>query len=612
MPHRIFSLLLTLFFLFAADWCKAQQFRTQGSAVQADAYTYTITPDATARAGMVTNYYPQQLSKNFTIAFELNFGTKDASGADGFAFLLSNVCAPTLSLGQGLGVSGIDQSIVVEFDTWDNGSNNNDIPQDHVGIYSNGQLNLAGNIMDGTTVPVCMLSNCANMEDGQWHNIEIRWEYLSATSQRLSVFINGNLRTSSTRNHIAERFNNTQTVFWSVSGSTGGSSNLHQFRVAPNNNNLINGCEGKVFTLNAPEMGSNYQWSGGSSSVNNQATYTALRSTTITCNYTDFCGQNNAVNFIVTVYPNPVAQVADQVACAAKPATVKALPDDADDFNYEWQVPSGVPNPGNKASFTTTVAGNYAAVIESKLSGCRSEPATGSLRFTPATRANFTAVGPYCLGDNIPSLPTLSLNGIPGTWSPALNNQRTTSYGFNPDPSVCAVADSLQIVIQLPPTVTLIKDTSICKGSPLLLTPVVSGVSLNYLWQDGSTAPSFSVTQAGTFTVGVSNRCGTTSASVKISEVVCELFVPNAFTPNGDGLNDLFRIRGGAGIQDFSMQIFNRWGKLIFETNDPQIGWDGTLNGIPQPTGAYAYSIQYTRTDSQSSSQRKGMLQLLR
>ena len=612
MPHRVLAFLLSNIFLYSVQWCAAQQFRVQGSALQADAFTYTITPDAQNRAGMVTNFYPQQLSRNFSISFELNFGSKDASGADGFAFLLSNVCAPSLSLGQGLGVSGINQSIVVEFDTWDNGTGVNDIPQDHIGIYSNGQLNLAGNIMDGTTVPVCMQNNCPNMEDGQWHSIEIRWEYLSATSQRISVFVNGNLRTSSTRNHIAESFNNTQTVFWSVSASTGAASNQQQFRVTPNNNNLVNGCEGKVFTLNAPEMGSNYQWSGGSTSVGFQATYTALRSTTITCNYTDFCGKNNSVNFFITVHPNPVVRVPDQEACADRPAEIAAVPNNTADFNYQWEVPTGVPNPGNKGSFSTTVAGSYTAVMVSKLSGCSSEPARGNLRFTPAIRPSFTQVGSYCIGETIPALPSVSLNGIPGTWTPALNNQRTTMYVFNPDPSVCALADSMQISIRQSPTVSLMRDTSICKGTPLLLLPDATGINLRYMWQDGSTTPTFSVLQAGTYSVTVSNECGSARAAVNIIEALCELFIPNAFTPNGDNLNDLFRIRGGSNIQDFSMQIFNRWGKLVFESSDPQIGWDGTLNGVQQPAGAYAYRIQFTRADNQQLDQRKGMLQLIR
>jgi len=68
------------------------------------------------------------------------------------------------------------------------------------------------------------------------------------------------------------------------------------------------------------------------------------------------------------------------------------------------------------------------------------------------------------------------------------------------------------------------------------------------------------------------------------------IYVPNAFTPNGDGINDLFGAKGD-GIIEFNIQIFNRWGELVFESSDINKQWDGTYNGEKTETGAYAYSI---------------------
>ncbi len=68
------------------------------------------------------------------------------------------------------------------------------------------------------------------------------------------------------------------------------------------------------------------------------------------------------------------------------------------------------------------------------------------------------------------------------------------------------------------------------------------------------------------------------------------IYVPNSFTPNGDGLNDLFFVQGEA-IQTFTMQVFNRWGDLIFESNDVNSGWDGKFNGKLVPQGAYVYKL---------------------
>ena len=67
-------------------------------------------------------------------------------------------------------------------------------------------------------------------------------------------------------------------------------------------------------------------------------------------------------------------------------------------------------------------------------------------------------------------------------------------------------------------------------------------------------------------------------------------FVPSAFTPNSDGINDIFRVKG-ENLQDFKMLVYDRWGQLIFESTNPNEGWDGTFKGNPVQTGTYAYQI---------------------
>ncbi len=68
------------------------------------------------------------------------------------------------------------------------------------------------------------------------------------------------------------------------------------------------------------------------------------------------------------------------------------------------------------------------------------------------------------------------------------------------------------------------------------------------------------------------------------------IYVPNTFTPNGDGINDYFFVQGEA-IHSFKIQIFNRWGDLIFESNDVANGWDGKFNGNYVPQGAYVFKL---------------------
>ena len=68
------------------------------------------------------------------------------------------------------------------------------------------------------------------------------------------------------------------------------------------------------------------------------------------------------------------------------------------------------------------------------------------------------------------------------------------------------------------------------------------------------------------------------------------IYIPNTFTPNGDGLNDTFGVAGEA-IKDFKMQIYNRWGQLIFETSNANDRWDGTFLGDKVPMGTYVYKV---------------------
>lgn len=67
-------------------------------------------------------------------------------------------------------------------------------------------------------------------------------------------------------------------------------------------------------------------------------------------------------------------------------------------------------------------------------------------------------------------------------------------------------------------------------------------------------------------------------------------YIPNTFTPNGDGLNDTFGIAGEA-LNEFRMQIFNRWGQLVFESGNPNERWDGTFRGDKVSEGVYVYKV---------------------
>ena len=91
-------------------------------------------------------------------------------------------------------------------------------------------------------------------------------------------------------------------------------------------------------------------------------------------------------------------------------------------------------------------------------------------------------------------------------------------------------------------------------------------------------------------------------------------FLPNAFSPNNDGINDYYLGKGAlAGMQNFEMNIFNRWGELIFVSKDPNEGWNGKKgnSGLIEPNGVYVCVVKY-KNDHGESKEVKGFATLIR
>jgi len=137
--------------------------------------------------------------------------------------------------------------------------------------------------------------------------------------------------------------------------------------------------------------------------------------------------------------------------------------------------------------------------------------------------------------------------------------------------------------------VDLGNDTILC-GNMITLSVHVPGGT--YVWQDGSKDSIYVVTLPGEYSVVVSYDGCVNSDSIKIGECPGLICFPNAFTPNSDGLNDTFHPIG-KGIEKLSMQIFNRWGTMVFETSSPETGWDGTYKGSLCPEETYVFKASY-------------------
>lgn len=158
--------------------------------------------------------------------------------------------------------------------------------------------------------------------------------------------------------------------------------------------------------------------------------------------------------------------------------------------------------------------------------------------------------------------------------------------------------------------VNLGPDTTICEGETILLQTGVDNAQ--YYWQDGSTGPTFLVVSPGSYRVLVTKLACSASDSITVGSCSSPLRFPNAFTPNGDGINDIF-YPVGIGVMKFSLLIFNRWGEQVFETEDIGRGWDGRVRNSDASDGVYFFTASYEMFDQPGETFRQhGSLTLLR
>jgi len=425
-----YLIILSLFFF---NRINSQNFSTQGSAqlTSMNPLQYTITPDQQVQAGLITNYFPLNLNSSLELNFEMNFGSKNSNGADGMAFTLSNLCNPTLPSGGGfLGIPSSNNILIVEFDTYDNdGAGNSDLSDDHLAIYKSGipASDLANLIIQGSNIPVCILNNCGNIENNTFIPIKIKWIYIDATQQKLEVYINNILRaTSTTANHIASIFSGNANVFWSISGATGSLSNFQRIRF-PDFTNTFETCSGNSITLNAPLLGSNYIWSNNSSNTN-VANYIVNSNQTVTCTYTDFCGQSKTVTFNLQAKTTPSPPATNSTITYCQNATANSLTATGTDLLWYSSATGGIGSTSPPIP-STLIAGTTTYYVTQTVFGCESARAAITIIVNPIP--NVTSIesnSPICFGESA----NFTINGTPNaTVTYAVNGGASTTTTIN-------------------------------------------------------------------------------------------------------------------------------------------------------------------------------------
>ncbi len=273
--------------------------------------------------------------------------------------------------------------------------------------------------------------------------------------------------------------------------------------------------------------------------------------------------------------------------------------------------------------------------------GCKDTAKTNIVVLQPyinsITDSTFCLVQPLRLWNTIYIQPNIEFPGYDEynySWSPAANLSSATvkepffkaigNYTYTLTATMAGEGCQAEHVMTLhsilpTPLTHVTRSTKIMYGNSVQLN---ADSQLYYTWvpNDGSlnnpniNSPIATPTVTTTYTVYGMDKYGcrdTARVTIVVDSSMTE-FIPTGFTPNGDGRNDVFRLNGSKFRNLVEMRIYNRWGKQVFYTTTTEVGWDGTINGVPQDLGVYYYTIIVARPGYPENQVYKGDVTLIR
>ena len=182
-----------------------------------------------------------------------------------------------------------------------------------------------------------------------------------------------------------------------------------------------------------------------------------------------------------------------------------------------------------------------------------------------------------------------------------------------------AVSGTLSMTVNPVPLLVMGPDTIIRAGTSVALAPSVAGNIVSYTWTPASGLNDPSIGRpiampdlTTTYRLQIVTDKGCAISGKTTIRVYAPLQMPNAFTPNGDGKNDQFRIPAATPQKITRFSVYNRWGQPLFVTADSGIGWDGTFNGQPQPAGTYVWEIEFEDILTGRKARAGGTVELIR
>jgi len=258
--------------------------------------------------------------------------------------------------------------------------------------------------------------------------------------------------------------------------------------------------------------------------------------------------------------------------------------------------------------FTGLAAGTYTVITRNPVTQCTATQQV-TITFTNNLTMNNITGGTICRGASF--TPQVSSNAASYSWSPSagvsnttianpvLSPQNTTTYTVTGTLGSCTIQRTVTVTVFEGATANAGPDAIILTGDVYQM--LSSGSAGNYLWTPSTglssatvLSPSASPQTTTTYTLTVTSPQGCTASDQMTLTVVPYCVKPmNAFTPNGDGINDRWLITDGNCLIGVRAQVFNRYGSRVFESPNYDNTWDGTYKGKPLPDGTYYYVLEF-------------------
>ncbi|MFH0893613.1 MAG: gliding motility-associated C-terminal domain-containing protein, partial [Bacteroidota bacterium] len=367
-------------------------------------------------------------------------------------------------------------------------------------------------------------------------------------------------------------------------------------------------CAGSSTTLTASGA-STYLWNTGSTL--NPLTVLPAATTTYTVTGTT-AGCTGTATITVTVNPNPIVTISatPNPICAGTSSTLTA----SGATTYLWNTGSTL----NPLAVTPTVTTTY--TVTGTTAGCTGT-ATITITVNPVPIASITGDTLICTGT---STVLTASGGTSYLWSTSANTQTITvnplsgtTYTVSVSNGNCTASASITINTAPNPTANAGNDTTINLGSSAQL---AGNGGVTFSWSPATDLscndcanPVASPQTTATYTLVVTDANGCTdmdTVTVNVDVLCGEVYIPNAFSPNNDGTNDLECVFGNC-IQVLNFAIYDRWGEKVFETKDTKVCWDGKYKGEFMNSGVFVYYMKATLLTGEEI-ERQGNITLFR